>query len=121
MPINEPEWALEFVGSSHDDLKDFPLLAKRRAGYQLDKVQRGVDPDDWGPMAGVGPGAREIRISIDEGWFRVLYVAKFDDCVYVLHCFQKKTNKTRKQDLDLAKTRYQQIKKAHDSARKAKP
>lgn len=98
---------IEFRGNSLDDLRAFPLSAKREAGYQLDRVQNGLEPDDWKPLNTVGLGVREIRIRDAAGAFRVVYVAKFTDAVYVLHCFQKKTEKTSKADLDLAKKRYQ--------------
>ena len=73
------------------------------------RVQSGQEPDDWKPMNTVGPGVKEIRIRDAAGAFRVIYVAKFADAVYVLHCFQKKTDKTRKADLDLAAQRYRDL------------
>jgi phage-related protein len=76
-----------------------------RRGHQLDQVQHGREPDDWKPMNTVGRGVREIRMHDAAEAFRVLYVAKFDDAVYVLHCFQK-TQKTSKADLNLAAQRY---------------
>ena len=76
---------------------------------QLDRVQHGREPDDWKPMSTVGRGVREIRIRDAAGAFRVLYVAKFDDAVYVLHCFQKKTQKTSKADLNLGALRYREL------------
>jgi len=99
---------LKFVGSSLDDLREFPLEARREAGFQLDAVQRGLDPADWKPMSTVGSGVREIRIHILGEW-RVLYVVKFTDTVYVLHAFQKKSRKTPKSDIELAARRYKQI------------
>src|SRR2546430_5993149 len=84
---------VEFRGSALEDLRAFPQAARREAGYQLDQVQRGREPDDWKPMNAVGSGVREIRIRDAAGAFRVLYVAKFEDAVYVLHCFQKKAQK----------------------------
>lgn len=92
-----------------DDLRDFPLDVRREAGYQLDQVQNGRDPDDWKPMNTVGAGVREIRIRDAAGAFRVIYVAKLVDAVYVLHCFQKKTEKTSKTDLDLATRRFRDL------------
>jgi phage-related protein len=77
-----------------------------RAGFQLDQVQHGNEPNDWKPMTSVGAGVWEIRIRDAAGAFRVLYLAKLADAVYVLHCFQKKTEKTAKTDLELAKRRY---------------
>ena len=76
---------MEFLGSSLDDLRGFPCSARREAGYQLDRVQHGLEPDDWKPMTTVGSGVREIRIRDASGAFRVVFVAKFADAVYVLH------------------------------------
>lgn len=100
---------IEFRGGSLDDLRAFPLLARREAGHQLDRVQNGQEPDDWKPMNTVGQGVREIRIRDAAGAFRVVYVAKFAEAVYVLHCFQKKTEKTSKTDLDLAAKRHRDL------------
>ena len=100
---------VEFRGNSLDDLRAFPLSARREAGHQLDQVQNGQEPDDWKPMNTVGQGVKEIRIRDAAGAFRIMYVAKFADAVYVLHCFQKKTEKTSKTDLDLAAKRYRDL------------
>ena len=100
---------IEFRGSSLDDLRSFPSQARREAGHQLDQVQSGQEPDDWKPMNAVGQGVKEIRIREAAGAFRIMYVAKFVDAVYVLHCFQKKTGKTSKTDLDLASKRYRDL------------
>lgn len=101
---------LAFRGSSQDDLRAFPTAAKREAGHQLDQVQHGFEPDDWKPMPTIGSGVREIRVRDVAGAFRVIYVAKFADAVYVLHCFQKKTEKTSKLDIELASKRYRDLK-----------
>ena len=100
---------ITFLGSSLDDIRRFPENARRRAGYQLDRVQHGLDPDDWKPMSSIGSGCREIRVRDKDGTFRVFYVATIDETVYVLHAFQKKTQKISKADLDLAKQRYGEI------------
>ena len=99
---------LRFVGSSLDDLKNFPAEARREAGFELDAVQRGLMPSDFKPMLAVGAGAYEIRVRVLGEW-RIIYVAKFERAVYVLHAFQKKTQQTAKRDLDLAATRLRQI------------
>ena len=99
---------LKFVGTSEDDLADFPLDAKRAAGFELWQVQIGAMPSDFKPMLSVGTGAYEIRVHMQGEW-RVIYVAKFADAVYVLHAFQKKTHKTRQKDIDLAARRYKLI------------
>lgn len=102
---------ISFVGAVLDDLRDFPQAARREAGYQLDRVQNGLDPDDWKPMKSIGKGVREIRIRDASGAFRIIYVANIADAVYVLHCFRKTTQKTSKRDLDLAAKRYKELKR----------
>ena len=94
------------MGSSREDLKAFPADARREAGYQLDQVQRGEEPEDWKPMRTVGQNVREIRIHEISGAFRVIYLAARPEGVYVLHCFQKKTQKTSRRDVRLAVLRF---------------
>lgn len=103
-PHNQKE--IEWLGSSLEDLRDFPKSAMQRAGYQLELLQEGDDPDDWKPMKTVGPGVREIRIKCDDGAFRVFYVVNRPEALYVLHAFRKTTEKTEKRDIDLAKARF---------------
>jgi phage-related protein len=95
---------LMFTGSSLGDLREFPEKARREAGYQLNQVQLGFKPSDWKPMSSIGPGVREIRIHND-GEFRVIYITRLRETVYVLHAFQKKTQKTPRKDIELAKAR----------------
>jgi len=99
---------VRFVGSAKDDLSAFPKSARSRAGHELFMVQVGREPDDWKPMASVGPGACEIRVRDPAGAFRVIYVASFTDAVYVLHAFQKKSRKTSLADVRLARKRYRE-------------
>ncbi len=99
---------LKFVGSSLDDLRNFPDEARRAAGFELRAVQSGIEPSDWKPMEAIGPGVKEIRIHALGEW-RVIYVARFRDAIYVLHSFQKKSRKTSRQDIQLAHQRYRQI------------
>ena len=101
---------LEFRGSSLADLRAFPASARREAGFQLDRVQTGKYPRDWKPMASIGSGVNEIRIRDDNGAFRVIYVTKFEEGVFVLHCFAKKTQRTGKPDLETAAKRYRELK-----------
>jgi phage-related protein len=100
---------VEFVGSSDDDLRAFPQVARQRAGYQLHRVQSGQDPSDWKPMTTIGAGCREIRVRDSRDAYRVFYVATVGDTVYVLHCFQKKSQRTPQADIDLGKQRYKQM------------
>ncbi len=106
------EKRIDWRGSSLRDIKDNKLFtpnARKEAGHQLSQIQAGLEPDDWKSFDVVGPGTKEIRINIDDGWFRVIYVAKFPGAVYVLHCFKKKTASTSKQDKDIAATRYKAV------------
>ena len=107
---------IRWLGSSYADLRAFPKEARKEAGFQMGKVQAGLDPTDWKPFDGVGPGTKEIRIKDASGVFRVMVVAKFEEAVYVLHCFQKKTQATSKRDKDIAAARYRAV----INARKAK-
>jgi phage-related protein len=100
---------VDFRESSLSDLRDFPDPAKRETGYQIDRVQNGLDPNDWKPMKTIGAGVKEIRVKDESGIYRVLYLAKFAETVYVLHCFKKTTPKTSKADKDLAAKRYKDL------------
>ncbi len=107
---------IRWVGSSYADLLAFPDESRRSAGFQLGKVQVGLDPDDWKPFDDLGAGTKEIRIRETSGIYRVMYIAKFEEAVYVLHCFQKKTQVTNKQDKSIAEVRYRAVvnaRKAH--------
>lgn len=95
---------LKFAGSALADLRDFPLEARRAAGYQLSQVQLGFEPSDWKPLSRISPGVHEIRIH-KKGEFRVIYISRFHGVVYVLHAFQKKTRKISQKDIDLSKAR----------------
>lgn len=99
---------LVFLGSSQDDLRGFPPTVRHALGVELMRVQFGGEPTDYKPLPTVGRGAYEVRVQI-EGVWRAIYVAKFETAIYVLHAFQKKTQKTRKDDIELAKKRYKQI------------
>jgi phage-related protein len=90
---------LKFIGSSQEDLVNFPRDARRECGRELDRVQRGLMPTDFKPMLNIGKGAYEIRVHVLGEW-RV---------IYVLHAFQKKSPKTSKPDIDLAIRRYKQM------------
>jgi phage-related protein len=99
-----------FHGDSLDQLRDFPVDARRQAGHELHQVQKGVDPSDWKPMPSIGAGVREIRVRDAAGAYRVIYIATLADAVHVLHAFQKKARKTAKRDLDIASARLRQLK-----------
>ena len=98
-----------FLGDSLKCLRDLPDDARHDAGYQLDKVQRGGQPDDFKPMPAIGKGVEEIRVSDPSGAYRVIYVARRVEAVYVLHAFHKKTQSPPKKDLETAKRRFGQV------------
>jgi phage-related protein len=100
---------LLFLGQSKKDLLSFPPSVQGDAGYQLQLVQQGQEPEDWKPMKTIGPGVNEIRIREMSGAYRVIYVAKLEDAVYVLHCFQKKSQRTDGPDLEIATKRYKEL------------
>jgi phage-related protein len=94
--------------ASFEDLLDFSPEVRRTAGYELRRIQRGLMPTDWKPLPSVGPGVNEIRIHARVE-HRVIYVAKFEEAVYVLHAFEKKSRQTRDADLTLARERLKQV------------
>ncbi len=105
-----------FIGTSLNAMRDLPPDARQEAGFQLDRVQRGLEPDDWKPMTTIGPGVREIRIREASGAFRIIYVTKIGASVFVLHVFQKKTEATSKRDIDLATKRFKELLKGSNAS-----
>jgi phage-related protein len=99
---------LAWIGSSLDDLRAFPAVARQRAGFELYRVQQSLDPTDWKPMTSVGPGVREIRIQTGRE-HRILYIASFAEAIYILHAFEKKSRATPQRELDLARRRLAQL------------
>ena len=97
------------MGRVYDDLLAFPKDARKEAGFQLGKVQTGLEPADWKPFDDVGAGTREIRIRDASGIYRVMCLAKFEEAIYVLHCFRKKTQATSKKDRAIAAARYRAV------------
>jgi phage-related protein len=104
---------IRFLGNSLECLREFPEDARQDAGYQLDQVQRGKQPSDFKPMPSVGKGVEELRVWDDSGTYRVIYVARLREAVYVLHAFQKKTRATSKQDIEIATNRYAELMRGH--------
>mgnify|MGYP001566842049 FL=1 len=97
---------IHFVGTSREDIRELPDSAQETAGFQLFKVQQGKEPDDWKPMPTVRSGVEELRVRDESRAYRVFYVAKFEEAVYVLHVFEKRSQKTARTNLELGKSRY---------------
>lgn len=104
MPIKPIVW----LANSREQPSEFPADARQVAGFELWEVQQSKEPSDWKPMPTVGLGVNEIRVRIG-GAYRILYMAKFAEAVYVLHAFQKKTQKTPKHNIDLARVRFREL------------
>ncbi len=100
---------LQFLGRAYDDLMDFPVAARKEAGRQLRRVQYGSLPADCKPMTTIGAGVAEIRVYDVSGAYRVIYVAKFEEAIYVLHCFKKKSQRTSRADIEIATSRYKTL------------
>jgi phage-related protein len=109
-----------WMGSAREDMRGFGKDARERAGYALYQVQCGLTPSDWKPMPSVGPGVQEIRVHTGLE-HRVIYIAKFEEGVYVLHAFEKKTRRTGKADVDLARSRLRDVLGMRQRARRANP
>jgi phage-related protein len=100
---------VEFLGDTLRRIREFPQDAKKDAGREIVRLQEGREPLDWKPMPSIGKGVREIRVAERSGQFRVIYVANIGNKIYILHAFQKKTQKTPQRDLELAASRLKQI------------
>ncbi len=114
------EKPIEWVGGSLSNLIGFPEGARQQAGFQLHRIQHDLEPEHWKPFSQVGPGVKEIILSEEGDAFRVMYVAKFEEAVYVQHSFQKKTRQTTKQDKAIAIQRYKDV-LLHRDKKRGKP
>jgi phage-related protein len=104
-----------WIGSSFGDIRNFPAAARRQAGHDLNCLQAGATPDDWKAFSTVGAGTYEIRIKTENNQRRIFYVAKFEEAIYVLHCFIKKSQKTSLFDVEIGKQRYKAVKKLRET------
>ena len=100
---------MEWLGNSRKEIAKWPPGARDEAAFQLQRLIEGKNPVDWKPIKSVGPGVREIRIRERGNQYRIIYIAKIQSAIYVLHAFRKKTMKTPKPDIDLAKQRLQSL------------
>ena len=99
---------MEWLGDSRERVQGFPAAARSEVGFELWEVQQGKEPSDWKPMPSVGLGVNEIRVRTANA-YRLIYVARFSEAVYVLHAFEKKARKTSKPDLELARARFRAL------------
>jgi phage-related protein len=108
--VMHEEVRIVWEGDSLDVLKAFPEDMKRDFGFQLRKLQLGLKADDVKPMTSIGPGVYELRNSDSRAWYRVIYLSKINDRIFVLHSFEKESAKTSKQDLETARLRLKRVK-----------
>ena len=101
MGVDKP---ILWTGSSLDDLREFPEDARRVTGFELRRVQQGLQPTDWKPVTSVGSGVEEIRVHPGQE-HRVFYIARIEEGVYVLHAFEKRSRKTPARDIEVARNR----------------
>jgi phage-related protein len=99
---------IAWVGAAKQELLNFPDDARRKAGFELRSIQKGDSPSDSKPISIVGRGVEEIRIRTDDA-YRIFYVAKFKEAIYILHAFQKKTQKTSRSDIEVGQQRYKKM------------
>jgi phage-related protein len=109
-----PDKPIYWIGSSKDDICNFSEEARKKAGFQLRAIQKGEEPSDFKSIPTIGKGTKEIRIWTGDA-YRIFYVARFAEAIYVLHAFQKKTQQTSRQDIELGKQRYQQMMKFREN------
>ena len=98
-----------FLGDSRKVLREFPKPARQQAGYQLERLQMGIQANDSKPMPSIGKGVEEVRIWAESGTYRVIYTARLAEAVYVIHAFHKKTRATSQRDVEIARERFRQL------------
>jgi phage-related protein len=112
------------VGSSKEDLSDFPVEVKRMMGFALHLAQTGGKHADAKPLKGFkGAGGLEVVEEHDGNAFRAVYTVRFADSVYVLHAFQKKSKKgiaTPKSEIDLVKERLKRAERDYEQRGKSR-
>ena len=88
--------SVAWIGNSFEDLRDFPPEVRKDAGYQLHRIQVGLEAADWKPMPEIGRGVEEIRLRNESGAYRIIYLARFEDAVYALTTENNTKQKTIK-------------------------
>ena len=115
--MTDTDKPLEFIGTSKEDLSEFPLEVKRCVGFALRTAQKGGKHPDAKPLTGFGgAGVLEIISDFDGDAFRAVYTVKLKGIVYVLHAFQKKSKtgtKTPQFELDKIKARLKDAQALH--------
>jgi phage-related protein len=100
---------VRFLGDSRKVLREFPKTVRQQAGYQLGRLQMGIQANDFKPMPSIGKGVEEVRIWAESGTYRVVYTARLAEAVYVIHAFPKTTQATSRRDIEIARERFKQM------------
>lgn len=112
--IREPEEtkhaSVAWEGDSREVLQRFPKEVRQNFGFELWRMQKGKPPSNYRPLPSVGPGVFELRDQDERAWYRVVYVSRIEDVIYVLHCFEKKSREMPKRDFEKARKRYRNLK-----------
>jgi phage-related protein len=106
----KPKYAtVMWEGDSREVLSDFPETVREDLGFQLWQLQQGERPSNYRPLPSVGTGVFELREQDERAWYRVVYLSRIDDVIYVLHCFEKKSREMPKKDFEKARRRLKQV------------
>jgi phage-related protein len=101
---------IQWVGDTKEVLSAFPQEIKGVLGYSLRRLQRGLLPDcDARRMEPVGKGVWELKAADERTWYRVIYLTRIGNSLYVLHAFEKDSRKTDRRDLEIAKSRLKAV------------
>jgi phage-related protein len=96
-------------GDSLDVLRGFPTGIKKGLGKDIQRLQEGEQPRNSRPMKSIGKGVFELRQMDENGWYRVIYLRKIGNRLFMLHSFVKKSAKTSQKDLNIANNRLKQV------------
>jgi len=101
---------IAWEGDSREVLKSFPEDIRQNFGFELWELQLGERPSDYRPLTSIGPGVFELRDQDERAWYRVVYLSRINDVIYVLHCFEKKSREMPRKDFEKAKQRLKAVK-----------
>ena len=101
--------AVAWEGDSREVLSDFPEAARQNLGFQLWQLQQGERPSDYRPLPSIGAGVFELREQDERAWYRIVYLSRINDVIYVLHCFEKKSREMPRRDFEKARQRLKAV------------
>jgi len=105
-----PYATVVWEGDSREVLQAFPEEVRQNLGFQLWQLQQGERPGDYRPLPSIGTGVFELRDQDERAWYRVVYLSRINDVIYVLHCFEKKSREMTRKEFGKAKQRLKAVK-----------